>query len=1215
METDEQQFNGLLGVLEKINVYVNTLRSRLESEENNSLCDIPLTLEECKLRDYQILGYRWIRTLYENGMNGILADEMGLGKTVQVIAGLADLIESGVSGPFLIIAPLSLISVWSDQLATFAPRLPCMVYYGSMKERLELRKFIRKRIHISLDGPIKVPLFKVYEKSQNNDTVAKQPQCNEGQTVSSSSDNLSYQTSSFCSELEEDNSVVSLSVSSCSLPSYSSAPKRMRTYEDEMNISQNNEMKHSCTDVVDSIISEVLSSIDDHEEKNVLKENSSPSYTEEENFKIKIDPEGEKMSADETEKGRSDCLVNGNIDVPDAVPTTPVENHHIENNCINITESPSSEAIICDNVQLQSARDEYTTEDKEHMCCDQTETVDPCISNSSVEEDCVISSPSKISSSSLQIYAENENSSVPPEIPEEHTDFTVGCTQDDVPTDLNSPCLIDDKASSDSLSNLPLYHLIALAHLDDIITNVINDYQNTNVETVADCEHSESSTNTKVANDIFTSCIEEESTTEKVHIDQTNNDLSDNHDLQQECHFNIDSHYASSIYSTSNSSTSKEVNSSSFKTCPIILTTFDVALRDAGYLKNVPFKALIIDEGHRLKNPLSKLYKCLTKFSVGLRLLVTGTPLQNRLSELWSLLHFILPEIFTSLAMFESWFDPAVLCNASGQNRLVAAEMESSLITKLHQIIHPFILRRSKIEVNLKLPPKKEIVLRVNMSPIQKKLYDYIVDILLKNQNLCDLSALLRNKSNNYRVGYTWTCIDKFNILEESVIRRKPHRNKSHSPRVTRSISSKISPTEMTLKKEPTKTEVDSEFVLLPNISLNNGFMLLRRIVNHPFLVIERPSSLQPESSSVIIPGSPNNICGDSDNMSVEKEDMSILTVEQKELIEASGKTRLLDRLLKQLIGDGHKVVVFSQFTMILDLLEELLDSRSLPFVRIDGSTRIYDRQNAIRRFNLESVEQLPVFLISTKAGGCGINLQTAADTVIIFDSDWNPQSDLQAQDRCHRIGQTKPVLVIRLITNESIDESILQRAQAKRGLERLILNHRVSSLDPSLYDKSLQFHELMNTDEKEKNEIDATETDEVDFQPLPISDDPLCDKTNLTKSELIDLLKQTDHQSDVLDACSLTDEELNKLLDRSDLIETWGEYNIEEKASSINECPSSSPLHNNTPMVNEYDNLGGMKIDQCNDKENLQILEDKIMFDKVYNESMPDLQYLEHEP
>ncbi|VDQ08046.1 unnamed protein product [Trichobilharzia regenti] len=534
-------------------------------------------MEECKLRDHQILGCRWIRTLYENGMNGILADEMGLGKTVQVIAGLADLIESGVSGPFLIICPLSLISVWSDELATFAPRLPCMVYYGSMKERLELRKFIRKRIHISLDGPIKVPLFKVYERSQNNDFVAKKamPQCNEGQAVSSSSDNLSYQTSSFCSETEENNSIVSLSVSSCSLPSYSSAPKRMRTQKDEMNISQNHEIKYSSIDVVDSIISEVLSSFDDHEDKNVLKDNSSPSYSGEENFKIKIDPEAEKMSPNETEEGRSDCLVNRNVGVPDAMPTTPVQNHHTENNCINITESPSSEAIICDDVQLQSARDEYPTEDKEHMCCNQTET----------------------------IYTEDENSSVPPEISGEHTDVTVGCTQDNTPTDLNSSCLTDEKASSDFPSSLPLCkptvtdstqtedQLIALAHLDDIITN--------------------------------------------------------------EYHLNIDSHYESSTYSTSNSSISKEVNSSSFKTCPIILTTFDVAIRDAGYLKNVPFKALIIDEGHRLKNPLSKLYKCLTKFSVGLRLLVTGTPLQNRLSELWSLLHFILPEIFTSLAMFE----------------------------------------------------------------------------------------------------------------------------------------------------------------------------------------------------------------------------------------------------------------------------------------------------------------------------------------------------------------------------------------------------------------------------------------------------------------------------------------------------------------------------------------------------------------------------------
>ncbi|KAA0197185.1 Lymphoid-specific helicase [Fasciolopsis buskii] len=128
---------------------------------------------------------------------------------------------------------------------------------------------------------------------------------------------------------------------------------------------------------------------------------------------------------------------------------------------------------------------------------------------------------------------------------------------------------------------------------------------------------------------------------------------------------------------------------------------------------------------------------------------------------------------------------------------------------------------------------------------------------------------------------------------------------------------------------------------------------------------------------------------------------------------------------------------------MVLDVLEELLNHRGWLFVRLDGSTKLTDRQVAIRRFNHESVEQLPVFLVSARAGSCGLNLQTAADTVIIFDSDWNPQTDLQAQDRCHRIGQNQPVLVIRLVTAGTVDETIVQRAQTKRGLERLLLARR----------------------------------------------------------------------------------------------------------------------------------------------------------------------------
>ncbi|CAH8294079.1 unnamed protein product, partial [Schistosoma turkestanicum] len=409
----------------------------------------------------------------------------------------------------------------------------------------------------------------------------------------------------------------------------------------------------------------------------------------------------------------------------------------------------------------------------------------------------------------------------------------------------------------------------------------------------------------------------------------------------------------------------------------------------------------------------------------------------------------------------------------------------------------------------------------------------------------------------------------------------------------------------------------NSEFVMLSNISLNNGFMILRRIANHPFLTIERPSS----SSHTKLSNSFNSDL----NLDFKGNEAScMLTFEQKELIESSGKTLLLDRLLQKLIKSGHKVVIFSQFTAILDLLEEMFDARLWSYVRLDGSTRLNDRQDAIRRFNDESIEQLPIFLISTKAGGCGINLQTAADTVIIFDSDWNPQTDLQAQDRCHRIGQTKPVLVIRLITNESVDENILQRSQTKRWLERLLLNHRISNVNPSLYDKSFskdcQSYQLTTDPTTTTNNNNNDEDDDDDdsnnektnnrmnkfkinrpnaeehFQTIQLIDDQLYEQANLTKSELIDLLKQIDYSTsnnnNVTDACSLTDDELNKLLDRSDLIEAWTKHTNNEQhianATDQQQTDCDNSRHNESfnDQLIESNKIGtGQIVNKSNDQ------------------------------
>ena len=146
----------------------------------------------------------------------------------------------------------------------------------------------------------------------------------------------------------------------------------------------------------------------------------------------------------------------------------------------------------------------------------------------------------------------------------------------------------------------------------------------------------------------------------------------------------------------------------------------------------------------------------------------------------------------------------------------------------------------------------------------------------------------------------------------------------------------------------------------------------------------------------------------------------------------------MLDRLIPYLFRQNHKVILFSQFSKQLDILEEWARTlRGWPVCRIDGSISADDRQEAIEAFNTQKDHRL--FLLSTRAGGLGINL-TAADTVILYDSDWNPQQDLQAQDRAHRIGQTRPVIVYRLATKGTVEQTLLEKADGKRRLEKLVI-------------------------------------------------------------------------------------------------------------------------------------------------------------------------------
>uniref|UniRef100_A0A8D0G0H3 Chromodomain helicase DNA binding protein 1 like n=1 Tax=Strix occidentalis caurina TaxID=311401 RepID=A0A8D0G0H3_STROC len=325
--------------------------------------------------------------------------------------------------------------------------------------------------------------------------------------------------------------------------------------------------------------------------------------------------------------------------------------------------------------------------------------------------------------------------------------------------------------------------------------------------------------------------------------------------------------------------------------------------------------ALVVDEAHRLKNQSSLLYKTLSEFSVGFSLLLTGTPIQNSLQELYSLLSFIEPDIFPreQVKEFVEYYQ--------------AIEKESEPAKELHNLLQPFLLRRVKSEVAAELPKKVEVVLYHGMSALQRKYYKAI---LTK-----DLDAF------------------------ESETGRK--------------------------------------------VTLQNVLIQLRKCVAHPYLF----NGVEPEPFEI----------GDH-------------------IVEASGKLCLLDKLLSFLYAGGHRVLLFSQMTQLLDILQDYMDYRGYSYERLDGSVRGEERHLAIKNFGQQPIF---IFLLSTRAGGVGMNL-TAADTVIFTDSDFNPQNDLQAIARAHRIGQHKPVKIIRLIGRDTIEEIIYRRAASKLRLTNAIV-------------------------------------------------------------------------------------------------------------------------------------------------------------------------------
>ncbi|KAF2200846.1 hypothetical protein GQ43DRAFT_56896 [Delitschia confertaspora ATCC 74209] len=368
----------------------------------------------------------------------------------------------------------------------------------------------------------------------------------------------------------------------------------------------------------------------------------------------------------------------------------------------------------------------------------------------------------------------------------------------------------------------------------------------------------------------------------------------------------------------------------------VLLTTYEFIIKDRPILSKVKWVHMIVDEGHRMKNANSKLSSTITQYySTRYRLILTGTPLQNNLTELWAMLNFVLPTIFKSVKSFDEWFNTP-FANTGGQDKMELNEEEQLLIIRrLHKVLRPFLLRRLKKDVEKDLPDKTERVIKCNFSALQAKLYKQLVTH----------QRLMVSDGKGGKTGMR---------------------------------------------------------------GLSNMLMQLRKLCNHPFVFEEVEEQMNPGKGT-------NDL-----------------------LWRTAGKFELLDRILPKFQATGHRVLIFFQMTQIMNIMEDFLRLRGMAYLRLDGSTKADDRSDLLREFNRPDSPYF-CFLLSTRAGGLGLNLQTA-DTVIIYDSDWNPHQDLQAQDRAHRIGQKNEVRILRLITSNSVEEKILERANFKLDMDGKVI-------------------------------------------------------------------------------------------------------------------------------------------------------------------------------
>ena len=626
----------------------------------------------------------------------------------------------------------------------------------------------------------------------------------------------------------------------------------------------------------------------------------------------------------------------------------------------------------------------------------------------------------------------------------------------------------------------------------------------------------------------------------------------------------------------------------------VLITSYSIALADGHILRRKDWHYMILDEAHNIKNYQSQRWQTMLSFKTRARLLLTGTPLQNNLTELWALLTFLMPEKvtenglegFANLEDFLSWFrKPEKRILSGGVTQM--DQGDRAIVSKLHKILRPYLLRRLKADVEKQMPGKYEHREFCRLSKRQRELYDgfleradtratmasgnhlSIINCLMQLRKVCNHPDLFETRQIVTSYAMPRAVSAEFEVIDHEVrrhmTRRVRHRldlnfvnlvpganeplsaldtlvkerlgalgslrhlASQQSDRYDNSLMSDQSSVEGTLaslkndirfshferlhytsyctslrsQRRPLYNHALLDLVAVDHICLSNPRRLRHRInmtewLSHDSSVItdmildlparsavcdillqkfacitpkvtmcrRRAVFLSPAAKAQIWP---SRTTLQRDPFHHARMRLTIAFPDNRLLQYDCGKLQRLATLLRSLQVGGHRALIFTQMTKVLDILEQFLNVHGYLYLRLDGSTKAEQRQVLTEKFNNDP--RISCFILSSRSGGIGLNL-TGADTVIFYDQDWNPAMDKQCQDRCHRIGQTRDVHIYRLISESTIEANILRTADSKQMLDNVVIQEGDFTTD---YFQKMSVRDMLGEEGAQKIGEEAT--------------------------------------------------------------------------------------------------------------------------------------------